>query len=182
MKPAFDSVLDELRHNRDVQKWKYAFTYTINKAIPNGGKEPVTLNILDDADFVVQKITISAYGPTNSNGVRQVNAATNFPMAGTLTGFADRGLQLKVTDKGSGRDLTNGYVNLELFGSPGYGVQLHMPFPYNTTFYARSQLVFDFNNRDSATIEGGTLYHFASIALTGYKYAMGGSFVGRPGK
>jgi hypothetical protein len=175
MKDPFSTVLDQLAQERAVQKFKYSYTYTVNQAVPNGGTFPVTLNIQDDADFEVQKITLSAYGPTDVNGVRSIGAATDFPLAGTTVGFADRGLQVKITDDGSGRQLTNGFVGLELFGAPGYGVQMHMPFPYKTTFKARSQIIFEFNNRDTVA----DLYHFVSIALTGVKYALGSQVVGK---
>lgn len=176
--PAFASVVKNLQMERETQKYKYNFTYTVSDAIPNSETKPVFLTIEDDADFVPQRLTISSYGPTNEYGVRQVNANTDFPLAGLSVGYADRGLQVKITDSGSGRDLTNGYVNVELFGAPGYGVQMHQPFPYNTTFVARSQIRFEFKNRDNAVSDGGTLYHFVSIAFNGWKYAVGKS-VGR---
>lgn len=175
MKDPFNTVLDQLQNERAVQKYKYGYTYTLNQAVPNGGTFPVTLTIQDDADFEVQKITLSAYGPTDVNGVRQTAVATDFPLAGTTTGFADRSLQVKITDDGSSRQLTNGFVGLELFGAPGYGVQMHMPFPYKTTFKARSQIIFEFNNRDTVA----DYYHFVSVALTGVKYALGSEVVGK---
>ena len=175
MKNVSETLLEQLAQERAVQKFKYSYTYTLNQAVPNGGTFPVTLTIEDDADFEVQKITLSAYGPTDSNGVRQTAGATDFPLAGTTVGFADRGLQVKITDDGSGRNLTNGFVGLELFGAPGYGVQMHMPFLYKTIFKARSQIIFEFNNRDTQA----DLFHFVSIALTGVKFALGSQVVGR---
>lgn len=166
---AFASVVKNLQHERETQKYKYNYTYTVSDVIPNGQVKAVFITIQDDADFVPQRITLSAYGPTNSTGVRQVNAATDFPLAGTTTGFSDRGLQVKITDSGSGRELTNGYVNVELFGAPGYGVQMHLPFPYNTTFVARSQIRFEFKNRDSVS----GFYHAVSISMNGNKFAVG---------
>lgn len=175
---AFASVVKNLQHEREVQKFKYNFTYTVSDQIPNDSGKPVFIIIQDDADFVPQRITLTAFGPTDQYGVRQVNAATDFPMAGTSTGYADRGLQVKITDSGSNRDLTNGYVNVELFGAPGYGVQMHLPFPYNTTFVARSQIRFDFKNRDSVA----GYYHSVSIAMNGNKFAVGSMNVGRLSK
>lgn len=175
---AFASVVKNLNMERETQKFKYNYTYTVSDAIPNNDIKPVFLTIQDDADFVPHRLTISAYGPTDQYGVRLVSAPTDFPLAGTSVGFADRGLQVKITDTGSGRDLTNGFVSLELFGSPGYGVQMHVPFPYNTTFVARSQIRFEFSNRDTASQGDVSLYHFVSIALNGFKYAVGAG-VGR---
>lgn len=173
MNDPFQSVIKNLQQERETQKYKYNYTYTVSDAIPNNDTKPVFISIQEDADFTPQRITLSAYGPTDINGVRQVNEGTDFPLAGLTVGYADRGLQVKITDTGSGRDLTNGFVDVELFGAPGYGVQMHLPFPYNTTFVAGSQIRFDFRNRDTATSDTQTLYHFVSIAMNGNKYAVG---------
>ncbi len=177
MKPAFASVLKNLQMERETQKYKFNFTYSVSDAIPNGDSKPVFLIIDDDADFVPQRLMLSAYGPTDVDGVRQVNAATDFPLAGLSVGYADRGLQVAITDEGSGRQLTKGYVNVELFGAPGYGVQMHIPFPYKTTLVAKSAIRFDFKNRDTATGES-QLYHYVTVAMNGDKFALG-SNVGR---
>lgn len=177
-KPVFNTVLDQFKHEREVQQYKYAFTYPINAAIANNSSQPISLSILEDADFRVERITLSAYGPTDQYGVRQVSASTNFPLAGIATGYADRGLQVKITDKGNSKDLTNGFVGLELFGSPGYGVQMHLPLPYTAMFIAASQIIFEFKNRDTATGDV-QLYHFVSLALHGNKYALGSNLVGK---
>lgn len=169
MRPAFQSVVAQLQHERETQKYKYSYVYSVSGAVENGKTTPINITIQEDADFVCKYLTISAYGPTNSSGVRQTASNSDFLLAGITAGYADRGLQVKITDIGSSRDLTNGYVNLELMGAPGYGVQMHMPFPYSTTFKARSQIKFDFKNRDSVA----SLYHFVSIAMVGFKYAVG---------
>lgn len=171
---AFSSVVSQLKSERETQKYKYNYSYTVSDSIPNGTTKPIFLVIQDDADFTPTRLTLSAYGPTDVNGVRQVTSATDFPLAGTSVGYADRGLQVQITDTGSGRDLTNGFVNVELFGAPGYGIQMHQPFPFNTTFAARSQIRFDFRNRDTVA----DLYHFVSILMNGNKFAVGSQNVG----
>ena len=168
MKPAFQSIVAQVAHERDTQKYKYGYSYSVSDAIPNGLQKAVELTIEKDADFLCQRLTIAAYGPTDMNGVRQVAALTDFPLAGVATGYADRGLSVDVKDN-TGRQLTKGFVPLELFGAPGNGVQLHMPYPYNSLFTANSIITFNFNNRDTVA----NFYHYVTVAMHGYKYALG---------
>src|SRR5436309_1862638 len=101
-----NTVQQEAAHFREVQVNKYGFLYALNVPVANGTTLPAVLTIEEDADFLVEKFTGSAYGPTDVNGIRQTASATDFPLAGTTVGFADRGLTVRVTDSGSGRVLT----------------------------------------------------------------------------
>lgn len=156
----------EIENFRRVQVDKYAFMYALNVAVGNNTTIPALLTIEEDADFLVHSITGSAYGPTDVNGVRQASTATIFPLAGTTVGFADRGLMTKITDTGSGRVLTNGWVPLETILTPGYGLSLDTPYPFKYLIRKNSKIQFDLRNRDTTA----SYYHFTSIVLNGTKY------------
>lgn len=164
----FKSVAQEQLNNRQVQKFKYNYTYHITGNIAPGQTAPVILTIDQDADFMIHKITGSVYGPVNANGVVQTDGATNFPMPGTTTGFAGRGITVKITDTGTGRDLTNGFVPAELLLSPGYGRQFYTPYPIKYFAIRNSKIRFDFRNRDQAASARQQI----DIALNGDKYQM----------
>lgn len=161
-----DSVAVEAANFRRIQLNKYSFFYVLNIPVANNNTIPAFLTIEEDADFQVCQITGSAYGPTDSNGVRQTASATDFPLAGTSTGYADRGLTLQLTDTGAGRVLTNGFVPVETFLSPGYGLQFFQPYPFKYWTKRNSSFRFDIRNRDSQA----NLWHYLSIVLQGYKY------------
>lgn len=161
-----DTVQQEAAYFRKVQLNKYGFIYALNVPVANGTTLPAILTIEEDSDFLVEKFTGSAYGPTDVNGIRQTAAATDFPLAGTTVGWADRGVSVKITDSGAGRVLTNGLVPLETLLTPGYGVALFTPFNFKYYIRRNSKIQFDLRNRDSQ----GSNFHFVSIVLHGYKY------------
>jgi hypothetical protein len=169
----YDNVVQEAAHFRQVQLSKYDFTYVLNIAVANNTTLPATLTIEQDADFRIEQITGECYGPCDANGIRSINASTDFPLAGTavpsgagLGAYADRGLMLKMTDTGAGRELTNGFVPAELILSPGYGIALHQPYPFRYFALRNTKFRFDIRNRDTQA----SLFHFISIAVNGYKY------------
>lgn len=167
-KGTFASVAHEQLHNRNIQKYKFNYTYHITANIAESQTTPVILQIDQDADFMIEKITGSAYGPVSSTGIVQSAGATDFRMPGTTTGFAGRGITVRITDTGSGRDLTSGYVPIELFLSPGYGRQFYTPYPIKYFALRNSRLKFDFRNRDTQTSARQQI----DIALNGYKFQM----------
>lgn len=170
----FANVVKEQQHLRNAQIVRYNYTYPINVTVPNNGNRLATIIVDQDADFFAKQLTGKVIGPTDSNGARLVNQPTNFPMPGTLMGWADSGVQVKIFDGGSGYDLTDGFVNVETIFTPGYGVQFHIPFAWPYYIRRNSKLNWEFANRDAsvgiAPIAGATLYHFVGVALNGYKY------------
>ena len=89
-------------------------------------------------------------------------------MPGTTTGFAGRGMTVKITDTGSGRDLTSGFIPLELLLAPGYGRSFQMPYPLKYFALRNSKIRFEFRNRDT---ESGARQQ-VDIALNGFKFQM----------
>ncbi len=161
----------EAENFRKVQLTKYDFLYVLNVPVANNTTLPAFLTIEEDADFKVKSFTGSVLGPTDVNGARLASIATIFPLAGTTAGYADRGIMARITDAGAGRVLTSSFVPLETILSPGYGVPLQCPFPFNYMLKRNSKVQFDLRNRDTTVSGGATVYyHFVSICLFGTKY------------
>lgn len=163
-----EPTLIEAQNFRKVQLTKYAFIYALNVPVANNTTLPAMLTIEEDADFLVQSITGSCYGPTDVNGARQSGVASIFPLAGTTLGYADRGVMAKLTDTGAGRTLTSGFVPLETILSPGYSMSpsLQTPYPFKYSIKRNSKIQFDLRNRDTTA----NYFHFVSICLHGFKF------------
>ena len=167
----YKAVEMEFQDKRDKQLVSYNYSYALNLAVPNNSQRVGSIVVDNDADFFIERITGSAYGPTDENGVRLLNEPTDFPLAGTTQGYADRGLFMEIRSKGAVLDLTDGFIALETVLTPGYDTEFHIPYPYK--FYVRrnTTLNFTFSNRDTATPNTAPeLYHFVNITLNGYKY------------
>ena len=169
------AILAEQQQNRDIAQYKWPFIYPLNAAIPNNGTLPLTINIDQDSDFQCERLVGSAYGPTDQNGVRQNNIGTDFDLAGTASaiaasvpGYADRGLQVRIFEQGSGRVMTSGFVDFGILFTPGYGVAPKRQMPWKTTFRANTKIIFEFRNRDTTS---GGYFHYVSIGLVGIKIA-----------
>ena len=163
-----DPVQLEAAEFRRIQLTKYRFLYCLNVPVANNTTLPALLTIQEDADFKIEFITGNAYGPTDQAGIRQLAINTDFDLAGTTAGYADRGLVTRITDTGAGRELTSGFVPVEAFLSPGYGIALNEPLPFKYFVRRNSSFRFDIRNRDTTA---GGYYHFLSIVLHGIKYA-----------
>jgi len=168
-----EAVNQEAAHFRAIQLSKFQFAYVLNISVANNTTIPAYLTIQQDADFKIERITGSCYGPTDENGVRSTNASTIFPLAGTavpsgagLGAYADRGLLTRITDTGAGRELTSGFIPLETILTPGYGLSKSADFPFTYYTLRNSSFRFDIRNRDTTA----DLFHFCSIVLSGYKY------------
>ncbi len=165
--PAFKQVAHEQVHNRNVQKYKFNFTYHIFSIVNASAVTPFTLAIEQDADMLIEKISGTMVGPVDENGIPTVSN-TDFPQPGIApgAGFAGDGLTIAITDTGPGRDLTSGSVNAKEILSPGYGIQMYLPYPIKYFAIRNSKLRFTFTNRDTQARQS------ISIALNGYKYQM----------
>jgi hypothetical protein len=172
------SIQIEAQDHRDKQAYRYNFTFPQSVVVPNNGQRSFQIVVDADADFYAERLTGSALGPCNSTGLRQVAQPTDFPYLGTTLGFADRGLMVNLKDGGSRIDLTDGFVPLELFFTPGYDVgTFYVPFPFKYYIRRNAKLVFTFINRDTKVAlavaplaAGDVMYHFVSAALNGCKY------------
>lgn len=187
---AAETVKIEAQDLRDKQAYRYNFTFPNAIAVPNNGQRSFQIVVDADADFYAERLTGSALGPTDKAGVRLAGQQasgdnpnvpaqpTNFPLVGTTTGYADRGLMVEIKDGGSRINLTDGFVPLEIIFTPGYDIgTFHIPFPFKYYIRRSAKLVFNFSNRDKAApvaVAGYNtppfLYHFVTAALNGCKY------------
>jgi hypothetical protein len=168
MSKVYKTMVEEAAYRRLVQKYKYNYTYTLSGIIPANTTSPLILTIEQDADFFIEKITGSAYGPVALVTGIPNGAATDFDMPGTTAGFAGRGLQVQITDTGAGRELTNGFVPVEDIFTPGYDKGFFQPYRVNYMARRNSKIRFDFRNRDTQTNANQQV----DIALNGYKYSL----------
>lgn len=168
--PTFKAVAQEQVHNREVQRYKFQYVYSVSAIIEAGATTPFVLTIEQDADFLIERITGSMLGPVDiTTGLYDDAGLTDFPQPGTTGGaptFAGRGLTSQITDQGAGRDLTNGFVPLENLLSPGYGVNLFLPYPFKYFARRNSNIRFDFRNRDTQARQS------VDISILGYKFQM----------
>lgn len=162
----YNSLVQEAAYRRSVQLFKYNYTYTITGIIAVNTAAPIILTIEQDADFWIEKITGSVYGPCALVTGIPGGGATDYDMPGTAAGFAGRGMSVQITDTGAGRELTNGFVPVETILTPGYAIGFFQPF--RLSYFARrnSKIRFDFRNRDTQANANQQV----DITLNGYKY------------
>jgi hypothetical protein len=171
MKATYASMQREQQHIRDQQIVRYNYTFPLNIAVPYDGDRLGKITVDEDADFYAIQMTGKVIGPADQDGKRLVNEATDFPQAGTILGFADSGLQVRIFDAGSGYDLSDGLINVETILTPGYGLQFHIPFSWKYYVRRNSTINYEFTCRDQATpLSEDVLYQYVSLSLNGYKY------------
>lgn len=187
----FDDTAVEELYFREAEPYRNQKAFTLKAVIPNGGAlVSAWLQIDTSGDFLCESLTGSAQGPVNSAGLWQKNSATDFPMAGTTTGWADRGVLLSIVDVGrQGIQYTAVQGNLNIvaagtsyydripFGAlaaPGYASagesfalgSLYRPQPFKVLFPKGALIRFDFRNLDA---QAG-LYHRVDLVLKGKRY------------
>lgn len=166
-KNTFTSIAHQMVNARLTQKYKYNFSYVVSTTVNPAQTRPVFLTITQDADFLFEKMTGSAYGPVDSSGIPQ-QSATDFPMPGIAIGqgFAGRGLAMQLIDTGNTRNLTSGFIPVETVLSPGYGTQMYLPYPIKYFAKRNSRIQFDFRNQDTQA------RHQVTVVVNGYKFQM----------
>lgn len=146
-----------------------------------GNTQTVFLSTKQDGEFLSELLTISAIGPVNANGLVSAvvpTVQTGFPSgrrSASNVDLAARGVSMRITEVGSGRVLTDGYVPLELIGTPGYGTFMREAFPFRYTFRKEAKLQIELVNQDIAVLNGGggvanDAYHKVSFNLVGKKF------------
>lgn len=155
----FSAAAQEVAHDRELQAMRYQYIYGISDTIVGQQTLPFILTIEQGSDFDCFGMTASAFSYDAVN-------ATSFPAPNALgtTAWACRGLSVQITDSNAGRDLTSGFLPLELIATPGYAITFNRPFPFRYHFYRNSKIRFDVRNRD-----GALRTHAFAIALIGFK-------------
>jgi len=161
--PVFASIANEVAHEREMQAMRYSFIYGIADTIAVQTTLPFILTIDQGSDFKCIAMTASMFNYDATD-------ATDFPIPNSLgsTAWAGRGLSMMMTDTNAGRDLTSGFIPMELIGTPGYGLNFQNPYPFRYYFRRNNKIRFDVRNRDGVTDSGRSATEFA-IALLGYK-------------
>lgn len=160
MNPTFQAIRNEVIDKREKQSVRWAYTYSLDDEIAGQQTKPYTLTIEQGTDFYMEYLTGRCFSYDASN-------ATDFPIPNSAgsTAWAGRGLTMQITDSGSGRPLTSGFVPIETILTPGYGQNFQQPYPFRYYWYANSKIRFDIRNVDNSNRT-----HKFSIALKGYKY------------
>lgn len=175
-KDAERAVQMEGQNFRDKQAFRYQFIYPQTTVVPNNGQRAFQIVVDADSDFYTEEITGSCLGPTTETGARLIAQPTDFPYPGVGgVGFADRGLMVSIKDGGSRIELTDGFVPVELFFTPGYDIgTFYIPLRFKYYVRRNAKVVFTFLNRDQsvgiAPIAGQTLFHFVAGSMKGFKY------------
>lgn len=170
-----EAIIAELKSLAETQLVKYDFVLSGTLAVPNGGSASLILNVEQDADFLIEEMTMALYGPTDVNGIPiAAGAQTNFPTpaVGGPIQVATRGVTCQLQDTGPGRFLIPFQTPCELIATPGYGSQFYIPWKSRYLALRNSKLQFIFQNRDSAlnTTPAVLQYHYVEVALHGKKY------------
>lgn len=121
----------------------------------NGVTTSLSIVIGNDADFELKKLLASYTIPTN-----------------VLSPYANRpSIQIRITDKASGKLLTDGFVDLNLIATPGYfGNTLFFPYKFSH-FFRRSQTVLiELQNLDTNNGAYTAPAQSVSLCLDGLKW------------
>lgn len=179
--PTFRNVGDEKALEVRLQRVKAPKAFTITSFIPNGGSRSIIF-LPPDGDFLLSFVSGSAQGPVTAAGLRIAAGATTFQAPGTTTGYAERGLQIRVYDASSANRQLNGpsenfalsvaaqkqWMPVGDFLTPGYGFK---PFfrmlPFRYLIEKGGQLNIDVQNLDTG---GADQFHRLDMNFLGYMY------------
>jgi len=138
--------------------------------VPGGGSASIEIQIDGDGDFLAKYLTGLCAGPTDANGRPQAAPVSVF--GGTT---ATRGLQVSIQDRGSGRMLTNGFIDCALLFTPGYGMaannqgQIMGPVvPWRYLFERTALVRFEFRSLETDP----AVYQYAAVCMLGDTYAV----------
>lgn len=166
--PFLEQIETELRTIAKKQRGQFHRMYGGSCVVPGGGTNHIEIQIDGDGDFLVHHLAGLAAGPTDANG--RPGGASDFGGA-----TATRGLQVSITDRGSGRNLTNGFVDVALLFTPGYGSgennqgQIMGPLvPWRYLFERTSLIRFEFRSLETNPAS----YQYAAVGLHGDVYAV----------
>lgn len=165
--PVFQSIANEVTHEREVQAMRYAFVYTLSGEVIGQQTMPFTLLIDQGSDFKCVGITGSCYS-YDSDALD--GSSFPVPNAAAVDDWAMRGLSFMFTDTRSGTQLMSDFVPAECMLTPGYGMTFIKPYEFRYFFWRNSKLKVDVRNRDNARRT-----HQFNISLIGFKVFTPGS-------
>jgi hypothetical protein len=122
---------------------------------PNGVTTSLSIVVGADADFEMRKLTASFSVPTNPAS----------PMVNRPT------IKVRITDKASGKLLTDGFVDLNLIASPGFeGNPLYFPYKFAHYFRRSQTILIELQNIDSDASGYSAPAQRVRLALDGMKW------------
>lgn len=138
-------AMQELKNRVQIQKRKYRqsipVTVDLTAAGTPGAQVPFQLKMGAEGDFQCTHITCKMIG---------IAPGTNQPVDSVT--FGGTGVTMALSETGWGRKLLRDFTALETFATPGYGVIMYQPFPFEQVLLADSEVNFDFRN-SSAVIQ-----------------------------
>ena len=165
-----EQIETELRTITRQQRGKFRRTYAGNCVVAGGGSNTVELQIDGDGDFLAEHLSGICAGPCDANGRPQAAPVSAFGGA-----TATRGLQVSITDRGSGRNLTNGFIDCALLLTPGYGTgatnqgQIMGPLvPWRYLFERTALVRFEFRSLET----NPAVFQYVAVAMLGSVYAV----------
>lgn len=154
-------ALQELKNRVEIQKRKYRqsipVTALLTTAGTPGAQVPVQLKMSREGDFQCTHITCKILGLDPATGAF-VDPAT----------FGGTGVTLAIDETGWGRKLMRDFTAIETFSTPGYGLILYQPFPWEQVLLSDCEVNFDFRNSSAGVNQA------VELTLHGWQYL--GSF------
>lgn len=130
----------ELKNKVEAQERKYRqtipFVATLDVLGTPGAQQVNKLRMSTEGDFLCTHITCKING---------IDPGTGNYIADPTT-FGATGLTLRIFESGWGRELLRDYTALETLATPGYGIIMYQPFPFEQIFLASSDITFDIRN------------------------------------
>lgn len=137
--PGSALAIQELKNRVEIQERKYRqsipFAKTLDVAGTAGAQSLEKLKLSTEGDFSCTHITIKLLG---------LDPTTNAPVDPAT--FGGTGVSLMLSESGWGRKLLRDFTALETIATPGYGITIYQPFPFEQVLLAGSDLEFDLRN------------------------------------
>ena len=132
-------VAQEARNRVEAQdkKWRLGIPvmFDLTPKGTDGAQRIETIKLSTEGDFSVLFMTAKIIGLDPDTGAI-LNPDT----------FGATGIRLKLQESGWGRELLRDFTALETLAVPGYGKEIHQPFPFEQVILAGSELTFDVRN------------------------------------
>jgi len=190
----FADLGEEIPHFKRVQDFSYAHVYSVSLAIINNAAGVMTiagatlrdaiLGIEEDAMFHITHIMGSVIAPCQMTTIfpnREDGDPQAFNMAGCSSGRTDRGIDFRITDLGTGKDLTKAsvfspqaqpfgdFIPFEALFPPGYGFTFFQPVPFEYFLEKGRYLRLQVRNRNTQIDAEGGQGAFVTFAFLGQR-------------
>lgn len=149
-------VAQEARNRVEAQdkKWRLGIPVLMDLTPQgtDGAQKIETIKLGTEGDFSILFLTAKIVG---------LNPTTGEVLAPET--FGGTGVRLRMKESGWGRELLRDFTALETLAVPGYGKEMHQPFPFEQVLLAGSELTFDVRNVS-------TVRQRVALTLHGWQY------------